>query len=458
MKNRTWMLDVLDRAEEGPITLEKEFDRVFVAQGIADLVAKYRIRIPKDPYIPFDDDLADRVFQAGLDLAVNAGLYCISTKRRITFSRAEIERRVADFPGQITLGEGEDACTVRARRPEDAGRIAIVGGAYGTPVPEELFVPIMLSYAQEPVVDWIDNATLSTVYGRPVRGGTCWELLACWEEAEKSFEVIRRVGRPGLAIGCAETSTSDLGELTTTNSQAFRPIDWHHTCLSSELKTTYDQLNKVVHFTRTGCHVHSFCDPIYGGLIGGREGMAVSIVADLLLMHVVHLASTVNPGPSHLRYSASTHPDMMSSISVALQATNRNTKLLTSAFLRPASGPGTKTILYETAALALAAATAGCAFMEGVQSATGTHEAHCSGLEARFVGEVCHAAEGMSRQQANDIARQLIARYADIFDDPPIGRPFPEVYDLRTLKPTTEWQGMYEEVEQELVSMGLRLA
>jgi methylamine--corrinoid protein Co-methyltransferase len=186
--------------------------------------------------------------------------------------------------------------------------------------------------------------------------------------------------------------------------------------------------------------------------------MAVATVAGLLLMHVVHLASTVNPGPTHMRYSASTHPDMMSSISVALQATTRNTKLLTSIFLRPASGPGTKTIFYETAALALAAATAGSAFMEGVQSATGNHEGHCSGLEARFVGEVCHASEGLSRQQANDIARQLIARYAGIFDDPPIGRPFPEVYDLRTLKPTAEWEGMYEEAKQELTGMGLRLA
>ncbi len=456
MKNRSLLMDVLDRADGGPIVEEKEFDRVLVCKGIAELVTRHDIRIPKTPFVPCDDDLADRVFEAGMELAVSAGLYCTNTNRRIVFSRAEVERRLNDFPGQITLGEGEDACTVHWRRPDDNGRIGIVGGAYGTPVPEELFVPIMLSYAQEPVVDWIDNATMSTVYRRAVRGGTYWEMLSCWEEADKSFEVLRRAGRPGLAIGCAEASTSDLGELTTATAiGGFRPIDWHHACLSSELKTSYDQLNKVVHFTRTGCHIHSFYNPIYGGLVGGREGMAVAIVAGMIMMELAHLASTVNVGPTHMRYNCSTHPDMMAGIAVALQAVTRNAKLLTSVFMRPASGPGTKTILYETAALALAAASSGSAFIEGVQSATGIHEGHCSGLEARFVGEVCRASCGMPRGQANGIAQALVARYAAIFDAPPIGRPFPEVYNLKTLKPSPEWEGMYEDVKGELRELGL---
>ena len=60
--------------------------------------------------------------------------------------------------------------------------------------------------------------------------------------------------------------------------------------------------------------------------------------------------------------------------------------------MRPVGGPGTKDILYETVALTLASVPSGIALMEGVQSATGRFVAHCSGLEARFMAQVTHAA------------------------------------------------------------------
>ena len=39
----------------------------------------------------------------------------------------------------------------------------------------------------------------------------------------------------------------------------------------------------------------------------------------------------------------------------------------------------------------------------------------------------------------------------------PIGKPFEEVYDVVNVVPTAEWQGMYDEVWEELVGMGLPL-
>jgi hypothetical protein len=84
---------------------------------------------------------------------------------------------------------------------------------------------------------------------------------------------------------------------------------------------------------------------------------------------------------------------MIPGIAVALQALNRNTNLLTTSFARPVGGPGTKSILYETAALTIASVTSGIALMEGVQSAVGKNSEHCSGLEARFCAQVTHAAE-----------------------------------------------------------------
>ena len=63
----------------------------------------------------------------------------------------------------------------------------------------------------------------------------------------------------------------------------------------------------------------------------------------------------------------------------------------------------------------------------------------------------------MSREEANAIVNRLLALYEPGLKDSPIGKPFDEVYDLSALQPTPEWLGMYEEVKEELVGMGLPL-
>lgn len=72
-------------------------------------------------------------------------------------------------------------------------------------------------------------------------------------------------------------------------------------------------------------------------------------------------------------------------------------------------------------------------------------------------GEVMRAAVGMNREEANDYVMRLHAMYGPELEKKPIGKPFEEVYDPVTVVPTAEWQGMYDEVWQELLDMGLPL-
>lgn len=450
MRTRGRFYDVLDKAEHGPIIEENEFDREFIQKPIAHLVKKYDIKWEKGIFVPSDDELADRLFIAGMELARETGIYCLDTKRRMIWSQRELEEVINTSPSHVTLGDGEDKVTIRARRPEDNSRVTVCGGPYGIQLREEKFIPIMLSYAQEPLIDFIDNGSLVSTYGRTIRAASPWEAIACWQEADLSFEVIRRAGRPGMAIGCAENSPTSIGELSSTSIGGFRPTDWHHASLISELKTNYDQLIKVAHFVRTGSHIHTFANPIYGGYSGGADGMAVALVASLILLQAVYFGCTVNPGPSHVFLSCDTHPDMIPGIAVALQALNRNTNLLTTSFARPVGGPGTKSILYETAALTIAAVTSGIALMEGVQSAVGKNPEHCSGLEARFCAQVAHAAEGLKRKDANLMVKTLAGKYAEGLKDLPYGQPFEQVYNLETIKPLPDWENTYTEVCEEI--------
>jgi len=452
-----YLLSVLDKAESGPYVEAGEFDQKFIFETVTRLIDKYDIGWDKASYVPSDDALADRLFAAGFELARETGVYCLDSQRRMIWTAEELDWVLNTTPAEVTLGMGADQATIRKRYPEQDTPITIAAGAIGIPVPEELFVPVMVSITQERIIDIIDNASLLTTHGRPIRAGSPWEVVACWQEVDLSFEAVKRAGRPGIAIGCAENSPSEIGELASHTRGGFRPTDWHHVGMISELKLSYSDLTKAVQYTRTGVVSQGFYNPILGGYAGGVEGIAIASVAGLILMRAAYGAQTLNTGPSHPALTCNTHPMMLASQMMAFQALSRNTNLLVANMVRPVAGPGTKDILYEVAAHTIASVASGISYAYGVHSAMGNHTSHTSGLESRFLAQAAKAAIGLTRKEANEIASQLILKYDDRQTSKPIGKPFDQVYDLTTIQPTGEWQGIYEEVCEELTVFGMDL-
>lgn len=452
-----YLLSVLDKAESGPYVESNEFDKKYIFEMIKDLIKKYQIEWDKDIFVPSNDDLADRVFGAGFELAKKTGIYCLDTHRRMIWTEDELEWILGNTPDQVTLGMDADQATIRKRLPDQNSPIGVAAGAIGIPVPEELFVPVMVSIAQERLVDIIDNATFLTTHGRPIRAGSPWEVVACWQEVDLSFEAIKRAGRPGIAIGCAENSPSEIGELASHTRGGFRPTDWHHIGMISELKVSYGDLTKAIQYARTGVVSQGFYNPILGGYAGGVEGIAIASVAGLILMRACYGVPMVNTGPSHPMLSCNTHPMMLASQMLAFQALSRNTNLLVANMVRPVGGPGTKDILYEIAAHNIASVASGISYAYGVHSAMGNHAAHTSGLESRFLAQTAKAAVSLSRVKANEIVDKLVSKYASRQTEKPIGKPFDQVYDLKRIEPNAEWQGLYEEVCEELSTFGFNL-
>jgi hypothetical protein len=281
--------------------------------------------------------------------------------------------------------------------------------------------------------------------------------LGGWREAELSFEVINRAGRPGLCIGCVETSPTALAEISASSWGGFRPSDWHHVSTVSEFKTNYDLLSKVAHTIRIGGVMETYYNPIYGGYVGGAEGVAIAIAAALISLNQVNMSHTLATRPDHPFLSCNTTPELLWASSLGLQALARNTNLITASLVGPAGGPGTKTMLYENAAFTIATTVAGQSAIEASHSAGGAIPRHVSGLDAKICGEVAHAVGGMSREQADDLVKQLLTIYEQDMLTKPIGQPFEEVYDIDKVKPTPEWQGTYDEVREDLIKMGLPL-
>ncbi len=248
-----------------------------------------------------------------------------------------------------------------------------------------------------------------------------------------------------------------MSELSATSYGGFSPNDWHHVAMISEFKTDYMALSKLAHQVRTGSIIHAFYNTIYGGSCGGREGMAVAIAGGCILLQMLYMTNTHSVSPAHPFFDNDTTAEIMQAISLGQQALARNSRLLTDVVITPVSGPGTKALLYECAAMAIMATASGACGLIGPRSAAGIHSSHVSGLEARFTAEVAWAATGMSRQDADGLVRSLESLYHPHLNQRPAGQPFVEVYDPVTVRPRAAWLETYEQVKDELRKMGLTL-
>jgi len=445
------LLSALDKAEKGPVVDEKTWDADVIAKNFQETLKKYDIQLEKDdPYVTDDDALADRLWEAGMDLAVKTGVYCIDTKRQMQWTTDELEQILAAMPDQTTIGAGDDAVTITHRRPEEDSHVVIYGGPFGIPITEELFIPFHEAYAREPLIEMFNLGTLLSTKGRMIRAGSPWEAVAAWQEKGLADEIRKRVGRPGMAVGCVEISTTEVGELAGSTYGGYQPTDCHHFNLISEQKTAYHHLTKAAHFAHIGAATESYFNPMYGGFVGGGAGVALACVTGSIVMRACYQGMLNNIGPTHVHISASTHPEVLRALQLGIQALSRNAKFLTSPFIRPTSGPGTKEILYESGALAIAGTVAGASYIDGVQSAAGTTMAGASPLEVIFVAKLAHAVEGMSRKDTEPIVAWMVERYKDSQEDALLGKPFQELHDLDTLDPLPEWKAMFGETIEEL--------
>ncbi len=111
-------IEVIDRSLTGPYCLQEEFDLNVFVPKLREVARKYKIKFDPDMSIPWDDDLADRVFQTAVQFYSQVGTYCIDTERIIKFSESEILEGLKTAPFEPTFGEGRDCKRLLPRKPE----------------------------------------------------------------------------------------------------------------------------------------------------------------------------------------------------------------------------------------------------------------------------------------------------------------------------------------------------
>lgn len=448
--------EIIKRSLEGPYMTADDFAMRLLVPKIREKVKQYGIKWDRETLIPSDDDLADRVFNAGLDLFVDVGCYCTDTSRVLRFSRDEVLEGLRDSFSAPVYGEGSDETTMRARRPESEEEpFYFMGAGGGIISTEDVLVRLVEAYGYNPRMNALTCPTITLINGLTVQVGTPLEIQACIRSVELARASLRRAQRPGMPILNSISAGVTAAAKIAGSAFGLRDNDGWSIGPTEPLQIQFDRLNEVAYVMARNGRIVSDPGPILGGYSGGPEGTAVINVAYLMLSILVFRCSTFNTYPIDVRYGCNTSREIMWPISVSTQAVCRNSHVPMCNHTYVAAGPVTEMCLIEAATAMIRNVPSGGAVEYG-----GTAKAikvdRLTPLEPFFASEVAQAAAGMTRAEANEIVKQLLPRYEHQLADPPLGLKFQEAYDWDTVTPCQEYVDLYGQVKHELAGLGLK--
>jgi len=458
-RSRVW--ELWRRAETGPLCPEREFDLKRFYPAVKRLVKEYDITYDPETVIPTDNTLIDDAFKAAIDLLLEVGVLCTDTEKIIKLEEGEIKEALATFPKEITVGEGKDAVTLTHRKIEDDKPPRIMGGPNGSPISEEMAIPIYQSYIQEPMLDILFYGTPTTVEGMEVKAGSPVELYAEIANVYWMKEAARRAGRPGICTLGAAGATAAPQILASLVEGGYKKTDAMQLSPPPQLKAPYFMLCEAAHCIEYGCRGVVIPSSIIGGLAGGPEGAAITNIAECIAFAILFNTPWVHPfmpEALHAPGCSAYPPEMaMELLSIAALVKHANLIITSGANSRTFSGLCTDTTFYEIAAPAIGKTVIGANLHAG-SARKGYYTDYMAGISARCTGEVGWAAVGLKREDANEMVKTIMAKYEDILPPkgtPPVGKKFQECYDVQTVTPTKEHEDLYKKVKKELENIGL---
>lgn len=187
------------RSERGPRSTENIWDNKVVPNAARTLREKHDINFGSE-FIPTDPDLKKRLFLAGMEMLVSTGIYNVDTGRIVKVTEEEVKAGLRTAPRRVQIGEYRDMVIMEPRKGNPARKPVVQGGPTGATVSEDMFIPMLQSYAQEPVVDALVNGVMATVDGIPSTADTPFEVKATLAEIRGAREACSRAGRPYMGI------------------------------------------------------------------------------------------------------------------------------------------------------------------------------------------------------------------------------------------------------------------
>ncbi|OKY77538.1 MAG: Monomethylamine methyltransferase MtmB [Candidatus Methanohalarchaeum thermophilum] len=185
---------------DGKEVSETKWDNELIREKAQKYVEKYDIEMDQSKIVPEDEQLKEDIFNAGVDLLSDLGIYNIDTETVIEVTEEQIMAGLEKATTDLTLGKGKDSVEVTPRAGNDKKPPLTQGGPTGAPVSEDIFVEMHQTYAQEPSVDLIVDGVPSSYNGHDTPAGTAMEIKGTLFELRSVREACARAGRPNMGI------------------------------------------------------------------------------------------------------------------------------------------------------------------------------------------------------------------------------------------------------------------
>ena len=466
------IIQAQERSENGPVMAERDFNRKYQLT-LREIADKYRkdVKLVPEETIP-EPECGDVVYQAAIELITRVGVYHQNTNRVIEFSKDEIVTTAKTRRDDIILGEGTDKVIVRARSMGDPNPPVNFIGPTGFPYTPEYFFPAHLSYAKVPEAHGLMVGTLIKARGIFNKFGTPAELICALTEASMMRELARQAGRPGMPMAEVPCSgISPFSIIASYNANGYSPkTSMPAIQLFPGLKISWERLVLMAWAQEFGIQPWSGYWQVTGTY--ERDALEAAIATtggDLALLSMSHgtlkygcaisIATMQPPGKlsKELREPIWMHYHTDSLKVLALQRNVNNVV----AYLRGGGGGAcTKPVVYGNAIAGFYGAAAGFSVLAGGMATPAGVGAglgmNCStGMEGKAFCEGGLAGAGIDRHETNKIMKRLM-KFLDPYDPHrPVGKTFPECYDVEKVEPSDEYKQVYAEAKNDLREQGI---
>jgi methylamine--corrinoid protein Co-methyltransferase len=448
--------EVVERLEQGEIIDEEAFDRD-ISKYAYKYKDKYNIKFNPDEPVQADPDMADRLFEAGLEFFLDVGVYCLDTRKVAKFTRDETMTGLENAPAAVVFGSGKDKQELRHRDIDDSLPPFCSPNAIGTPIREELFDAMLQSYAQIRHADTFSSPSLISLYGRKIGSGSPLEVEGAIHNARRIDAIRKKIGRPEMSshnlIAVAGRSEPIMAAMQP--EFGVNPTDGLLCGAIAEMKVDYDRLKKAVFCQQANRPIGALIGPLMGGYSGGPEGTAIVTIAHHFLGLMVFQAHWHDSFPFDIHQVCNTTRATLWVASMTGQALARNTHLPCMYSVFTASGPCTEMIFDELCANQMVAVAAGFN-INPMAPARNKYPERATGFEADICCEIGHviADTGPSLADMGDIVKRFLERYEKDIPNAPKGKTFPECYDVEKMKPKPEYFQLYEEAVERWAQLG----
>jgi methylamine--corrinoid protein Co-methyltransferase len=447
------ILEFEQRAQSGPVMKTDEFDIAF-SMKIRELVKKYNIEFKPDELI-VDDETADAVFNAGVELLADIGLYHLNTFRVIKYSKEEIfeiANQRKQNPGKVILGLGDDEMTIEYRQSTDKRKPTLYVGVGGE-IFEDEFVPLVTTFARDRRIKGLGICGgISKVGDIEPRAGRPSEIYCALWEQERIEEVLKSVGRPGMSVGLLCTA-STVGATMHVMANSFRGA--HNTHIGAhiipEQKVDWDRFLLANYCHSKGITPWQSSMSLMGALCRDAADTAVCLVANMLGQMSYCHGPMCSVFPTNIEGKWATRPVIWAA-SAAMRASERNIRLAVgSGALGSYQWMGLRPGVLQGAVTALAYTGSGFAYtwLSG------------SPLEAVLIDEIMGIAANMDREELKQLTETVMKRVEIAVEEEQPRESmlhFKDIYDINTLEPLPKYETLFYRAKEELFDLGVPLS